>query len=60
MGANVADIMVETLQAAGAQRCYGVVGDTLNYFTDALRRSDIRRIGVRHEEVGGFAGGGEA
>jgi len=36
------------------------VGDTLNHFTDALRQSDIQWVGVRHEEVGGFAAGGEA
>lgn len=60
MSTNVAEIMVETLQNAGAKRCYGVVGDTLNHFTDALRQSDIEWIGVRHEEVGGFAAGGEA
>lgn len=60
MSTNVAEIIVETLQSAGAKRCYGVVGDTLNHFTDALRQSDIQWIGVRHEEVGGFAAGGEA
>ncbi|MBZ5487319.1 ubiquinone-dependent pyruvate dehydrogenase [Halomonas aquamarina] len=60
MSATVAEIMVDTLQNAGAKRCYGVVGDTLNQFTDALRQSDIEWIGVRHEEVGGFAAGGEA
>ncbi|WP_417421509.1 thiamine pyrophosphate-dependent enzyme [Halomonas sp.] len=60
MSANVAEIMVDTLQNAGAKRCYGVVGDTLNHFTDALRQSEIEWVGVRHEEVGGFAAGGEA
>lgn len=35
MSRTVADVMVETLQQAGARRCYGVPGDTLNYFTDA-------------------------
>ncbi|EHJ93405.1 thiamine pyrophosphate-binding protein [Vreelandella boliviensis] len=60
MSTNVAEIMVETLQNAGAKRCYEVVGDTLNHFTDALRQSDPEWIGVRHEEVGGFAAGGEA
>lgn len=49
MSTNVAEIMVETLQNAGAKRCYGVVGDTLNHFTDALRQSDLEWIGVRHE-----------
>lgn len=60
MSQNVAEIIVETLEQAGAKRCYGVVGDTLNHFTDALRHSDIQWVSVRHEEVGGFAAGGEA
>jgi pyruvate dehydrogenase (quinone) len=34
--------MVEVLAKAGAKRCYGVPGDTLNYFTDAVRRSNLR------------------
>ena len=37
---TVADQMVEVLAAAGVKRIYGVVGDSLNGFTDALRRAD--------------------
>jgi pyruvate dehydrogenase (quinone) len=37
---RVADIVVETLQAAGVKHCWGVPGDTLNFVTDAIRRSD--------------------
>lgn len=57
---KVADIIVDTLQAAGVKRCYGVVGDTLNYVTDAIRRSDIAWVHMRHEEAGAFAAGAEA
>ncbi|HUN47302.1 MAG TPA: thiamine pyrophosphate-dependent enzyme [Stellaceae bacterium] len=57
---RVADIIVETLQAAGVKRCYGVVGDTLNYITDAIRLSKIEWVHMRHEEAGAFAAGGEA
>ena len=60
MSRTVADVMVETLQQAGAKRCYGVPGDTLNYFTDAVRRSDIRWVHVRHEEAGAMAAGADA
>ncbi|ART80989.1 pyruvate oxidase [Oceanisphaera avium] len=60
MSANVAEVMVEVLLEAGAKRCYGVVGDTINHLTDAIRRSDMEWVHVRHEEVGGFAAGGEA
>jgi pyruvate dehydrogenase (quinone) len=57
---KVADIIVETLQRAGVQRCYGVVGDTLNHITDAIRRSEIEWVHVRHEEAGALAAGGDA
>lgn len=57
---TVAQVIVETLQAAGARRCYGVPGDTLNHVTDAIRTSDIRWVHVRHEEAGGFAAGADA
>lgn len=60
MSKTVAEVIVETLQAAGVKRCWGVPGDTLNYFTDAIRRSPIEWVHVRHEEVGGFAAGAEA
>ena len=57
---KVADIIIETLQEAGVQRCYGIVGDTLNHITDAIRRSDIEWVHMRHEEAGAMAAGGEA
>ena len=60
MSRTVADIMVETLAAAGATRCYGIPGDTLNYFTDAIRRSAMRWVHVRHEEAGAMAAGADA
>ena len=60
MAKRVADIVVETLQAAGVKHCWGVPGDTLNFVTDAIRRSDIEWVHVRHEEAAGFAAGAEA
>src|SRR6202522_2796617 len=57
---TVAEIVVETLQSAGVEHCWGVPGDTLNYVTDAIRRSGIKWVHVRHEEAGGFAAGAEA
>lgn len=60
MSKTVAEVVVETLQQAGAKHCWGVAGDTLNHVTDAIRRSDITWVHVRHEEVGGFAAGAEA
>jgi pyruvate dehydrogenase (quinone) len=57
---TVAEVVVETLQAAGVKHCWGVPGDTLNFVTDAIRRSGIEWVHVRHEEAGGFAAGAEA
>lgn len=58
---NVADLLVETLAAAGVSRVYGVAGDSLNGITDCLRtRKDIRWVPVRHEETAAFAAGAEA
>jgi pyruvate dehydrogenase (quinone) len=53
---NVADLIAETLAQAGVKRIFGVVGDSLNGLTDALRkRKAIDWIHVRHEEVAAFA-----
>src|SRR6266436_1416189 len=61
MTRTVADQMVETLAAAGVERIYGIVGDSLNGFTDALRRhGGMQWLHVRHEEVAAFAAGGDA
>jgi pyruvate dehydrogenase (quinone) len=61
MPRTVADFMAEALQQAGVKRIYGVVGDSLNGFTDSLRRlGGIDWIHMRHEEAGAFAAGAEA
>src|SRR5450432_4473744 len=61
MAKNVAEIFVETLVAAGVKRIYGVVGDSLNGLTEAIRRSEkIEWIHVRHEEAAAFAAGADA
>jgi pyruvate dehydrogenase (quinone) len=60
MSKRVADLIVETLQAAGVKNCYGVVGDTLNRIAHAIDRSEIDWVHVRHEEAGAFAAGAEA
>src|SRR5262252_3463440 len=58
---TVADQFAEILAAAGVERIYGIVGDSLNGLTDALRRQGkIQWIHVRHEEVAAFAAGAEA
>jgi pyruvate dehydrogenase (quinone) len=61
MTETIATRLVQTLAQAGVQRIYGVVGDSLNGITEALRRqSDIAWVHVRHEEVAAFAASGEA
>jgi pyruvate dehydrogenase (quinone) len=61
MPKTVADQFAETLAAAGVKRVYGVVGDSLNGLTDALRRQGkIEWVHVRNEEAGAFAAGAEA
>jgi pyruvate dehydrogenase (quinone) len=61
MSRNVAELIVETLGQAGVERIYGVVGDSLNGLTEALRATGtIRWVHVRHEEVAAFAAAGEA
>src|SRR4030088_263399 len=58
---NVADLIVDTLAQTGVKRVFGVVGDSLNGLTEALRkRKAIDWIHVRHEEVAAFAAAGEA
>jgi pyruvate dehydrogenase (quinone) len=61
MAKLVADQFAEILVAVGVRRIYGVVGDSLNGLTDALRRQGkIDWVHVRHEEVAAFAAGAEA
>src|SRR5688572_25870919 len=61
MTETAAHFMALALENAGVKRVYGVVGDSLNGFTDALRkRGNIDWIHVRHEESGAFAAGAEA
>src|SRR5258705_4941959 len=61
MPRTVADQFAETLAAAGVKRVYGIVGDSPNGLTDAIRRQGkIDWVHVRHEEVAAFAAGAEA
>lgn len=58
---TVAENIVATLRANGVERVYGIPGDSLNGFTDALRRDGtIRWMHVRHEESAAFAAAADA
>jgi pyruvate dehydrogenase (quinone) len=61
MAKTIADVMVTALKASGVRRVYGIPGDTVNGFMDALRRDgEITWEHVRHEEAAGFAAAAEA
>ncbi|MFM0358680.1 ubiquinone-dependent pyruvate dehydrogenase [Paraburkholderia nemoris] len=61
MATIAADYMVGALVNAGVKRVFGVVGDSLNGFTDSLRREgSIEWVHMRHEESAAFAAGAEA
>ena len=61
MASSVAEVMVATLKASGTRRVYGIPGDSLNGFTDAMRRAGgMAWQHVRHEEAAAFAAAAEA
>ncbi|MFJ3379697.1 ubiquinone-dependent pyruvate dehydrogenase [Curtobacterium sp. NPDC090217] len=58
---TVAENIVATLRKNDVERVYGLPGDSLNGFTDALRKDgSIRWEHVRHEEAAAFAASAEA
>ncbi|WP_068262862.1 ubiquinone-dependent pyruvate dehydrogenase [Janibacter limosus] len=58
---TIADNVIATLRANGVTRAYGVPGDSLNGFTEAMRRDgSIAWRLVRHEESGAFAAAADA
>ncbi|HEY4226130.1 MAG TPA: ubiquinone-dependent pyruvate dehydrogenase [Pseudolysinimonas sp.] len=58
---TVADHLIATLVASGIQRVYGLPGDSLNGFTDAVRRDDdMAWVHVRHEEAAALAAAADA
>ncbi|MCO8270785.1 pyruvate dehydrogenase [Actinoplanes sp. TRM 88003] len=58
---TVADQFVEVLVQAGVERIYGLVGDSLNALSDAIRRNDaIEWVHVHNEEAAAFAAAAEA
>ncbi|MGO1850310.1 ubiquinone-dependent pyruvate dehydrogenase [Microbacterium sp.] len=59
--ATIAENIVRTLRANRIDRVYGIPGDSLNGFTDALRKDGtIRWLHVRHEESAAFAAAADA
>jgi pyruvate dehydrogenase (quinone) len=56
----VADALVNVLEQIGVRQIFGLIGDSLNPLGDAVRRSKIEWIGVRHEEGAALAAAGQA
>jgi pyruvate dehydrogenase (quinone) len=60
MSRTVAQMIVEVLEQVGVKQIFGLIGDSLNPLADAVRRSNIEWIGVRHEEGAALAAAGQA
>jgi pyruvate dehydrogenase (quinone) len=60
MSQTVADILVGVLEQIGVRHIFGLIGDSLNPLADAVRRSRIEWVGVRHEEGAALAASGQA
>ena len=61
MSETVGELLTATLADIGATQVFGVVGDALNPFTDAIRRDRrMSWLGVRHEEGAALAAAGQA
>jgi pyruvate dehydrogenase (quinone) len=60
MAQTVADVLVDVLERIGVKHIFGLIGDSLNPLADAVRRSKIEWIGVRHEEGAALAAAGQA
>jgi len=60
MARTVADVLVNALQQIGVKHIFGLIGDSLNPLADAVRRSTIEWIGVRHEEGAALAAAGQS
>ena len=60
MSQTVAEVLVNALESIGVKHIFGLIGDSLNPLADAVRRSGIEWVGVRHEEGGALAAAGQA
>jgi thiamine pyrophosphate-dependent acetolactate synthase large subunit-like protein len=60
MSQTVADMLVGVLEQIGVKHIFALIGDSLNPLADAVRRSNIEWIGVRHEEGAALAAAGQA
>lgn len=61
MSQTVGKLLTSALADVGVNQVFGIVGDALNAFTDAIRRDKrLAWLGVRHEEGAALAASGQA
>ena len=61
MAKNVCESLLDILAQVGVKQIFGMTGDALNPFLDAIRRDGrFEWIGIRHEEAGAFAAAAQA
>ncbi len=60
MTKRVCEIILDVIAPVSTRQFFGMTGDTLNPFLDAIRRDGrFEWMGVRHEEAGAFAAGAQ-
>ncbi|BDB98290.1 pyruvate oxidase [Saccharolobus caldissimus] len=57
---SVAEVIIKVLEDSGIQRIYGIPGDSIDPLVDAIRKSKVKYVQVRHEEGAAFAASVEA
>ncbi|ACP35312.1 thiamine pyrophosphate protein TPP binding domain protein [Sulfolobus islandicus L.S.2.15] len=57
---SVAEVIIRVLEDNGIQRIYGIPGDSIDPLVDAIRKSKVKYVQVRHEEGAALAASVEA
>src|SRR5579871_6632713 len=60
MSKTVSELLIGVLEQIGVTQIFGLIGDSLNPLAEAVRRSKIEWVGVRHEEGAALAAAGQA
>jgi len=61
MAKNVCEVLLDILAPVSTRQIFGMTGDALNPFLDAIRRDGrFEWMGIRHEETGAFAASAQA
>jgi pyruvate dehydrogenase (quinone) len=60
MSQTVSELLVGVLEQVGVKQIFGLIGDSLNPLADAVRKSKIGWVGVRHEEGAALTASGQA